>query len=239
MGKWLTQFTAGFLGGFSGKIVAAIVIAGCIAVGLGGPPNWFDWLANNQNLLRWIAVLAAFAVGFIWFWYLPRHSRKIPIAISRIESRAQGYAGFFDEKEKDAWQLLFGDSSSLVTITNISTTKHITLDIWLHVIGDNIRNVKFLADLQGPFGLILGKDDATAKSFQKLERDPMQYFKCPVTLQPQETTRRRLEFLQNYDSPIRDLLFAGMGKGLRYELEIFDHVSGGTVRFSIPGEYRA
>jgi hypothetical protein len=102
MGKWWTQFSAGFLGGFSGKIVAGIIIAGCIAVGLGGPPQWFDWIAKNQNTIRWIAVILGAFVWFVWFYYLPRRLRKIPIAVSRLEFRSFGWAGFVDERENDA-----------------------------------------------------------------------------------------------------------------------------------------
>jgi hypothetical protein len=83
----------------------------------------------------------------------------------------------------------------------------------------------------------LGKDEKTAKSLKKLGRE-QEYFCSPVILKPQETLRRRLSFLQNYDSPIREGILNGMAK-LKCEIEIVDHVSGGSIRIPVPGEYRA
>jgi hypothetical protein len=133
MPEWWKRFSAAFFGGFAGKVAAAIVMAGLLAVGLGGPTTWFERLAINQEMLRWILVGLALGVGFIWFWRLPWIARRIPIAVSRIGSRGWGYAQFAEKNEDDARNMNFGDNTSLVTITNRSTTKNVTLDIRLHV----------------------------------------------------------------------------------------------------------
>jgi hypothetical protein len=91
--------------------------------------------------------------------------------------------------------------------------------------------------------LRLGVDDRVGKALQNQGRPPLEYFKCPVVLKPQEIARRRLEFLQyggflqDGRTSLRDALNHHM-REFKYEIEIIDHVSGRSIRIPVPGEYR-
>lgn len=199
---------------FIGKAVAALFLAICAALSF-GPPEWAAMILGAEPSLYARIVFGLLALGTAAAVFCPLALRqfrkfrspvvtgKIPIAVSGLQERVSSYALFDNDRDHDAWGITLGDSSSRVTITNTSTTRSVSLDIWLYIQGEKLKNVKFLADLQGPHGLLLGKDDAVTKSLIKMGREPIEYFRCPVALEPEQTMRGCLEFLQNFDSPIR------------------------------------
>jgi hypothetical protein len=163
----------------------------------------------------------------------------IPIAISKVQMHHfSNYVGFpVGRREWDAQSISYGD----ITVTNISPTEKVALEFILHITGPDGMNLKTRADLTGPFGMILGKDDNTAKqSVNRLFGETPKYFRNPVELDHGQIEKKRLEFVFDFGSDLRDKFAMIMthDQDYKFELEISDLISGRTIVVHIPGEYR-
>jgi hypothetical protein len=150
-----------------------------------------------------LAVLMV-TVGIGMLIYICMHiTIGIPVAISRVQTRSFfNYAGFpVDRKEMDAQMISFGE----ITMTNISTNEKIALDLKLHVTAKNGVHIESSADLAGPLGMILGKDDSAAKQFATSAfGEASKYFRNTIELGPGQIERRRLSFLFDFGSEFRE-----------------------------------
>jgi hypothetical protein len=163
----------------------------------------------------------------------------IPVAVSRIQMHHfSNYVGFpVGRREWDAQSISYGD----ITVTNISTTEKVALEFILHITGPDRVNLKARADLTGPFGMILGKDDNTARqSVNRPFGEILQYFRNPVELNHGQIERKRLEFVFDFGSDLRDRFAMIMmhDQDYKFDLEISDLISGRMIVIPIPGEYR-
>jgi hypothetical protein len=157
--------------------------------------RWATAMFRQFPTMSYIVVLLAI-IMIIMITYMAVHIiTGIPIAISRIQQHHfSNYVGFpIDRPELDAQSISYGE----VTITNISNNNEkVAVDFTLHITGQDGTNIKSRADLVGPFGMILGKDDKTAKHSANLPfGEALRYFRNPVELAPGQVERRQLEFL--------------------------------------------
>jgi hypothetical protein len=158
----------------------------------------------------------------------------IPVSISRIQlHHFSNYVGFPVDKNHDAQSINYGE----VTIANISTKEKVALDMLLHVTGPGQINVKAKADLLGPLGMILGKDDNRSRSSSAATfGEPPTYFRNTVELAPGQIERRQLVFLFDFGSELRDRFAMIMihDQDYKFDLEISDMISGRTIVMNIP-----
>lgn len=156
---------------------------------------------------------------------------SIPISIQELRLRIIcDYAGFFEGKNPDdAQRIDLGE----VTIANISKDRRVALDLVLRIAG-KLTNLPLQADLRGPQGLLLGKDDLYAKLARAKDLERIEYFRNPVEIEPQEVQKKRLVFLFTAGRAG----FVAKPRDYTYTLEVTDHMSGKSISIPIRGSYR-
>ena len=184
-----------------------------------------------------ILVVVMVMIVIVMVTYMASHIvTGIPIAISRVQQKSfSNYVGFpVDKQELDAMSISYGE----ITITNISTKEKVTIDLILHITGPDGTNIKTSADLVGPFGMILGKDDKTSKLAASAPfGEAPKYFRNPVELTPEQTERRQLVFI--FGSESRGKFNTIMhDQNYHFDLEISDLISGSRITMHLPAEYR-
>ena len=200
--------------------------------------RWATAMIKQFPILSSISVLMLI-LGIGLLIYIATHLiTGIPIAISRVQMQgAVNYVGFPVERhELDAQLISYGE----ITITNISATEKVALDFMLHITDPGVVDITSKADLIGPFGMILGKDDNAAKRIANLPfGEAPKYFRNPVELEPRQIERKRLVFLFNV-GPLRDNVAMILIHPLKYkfDLEIKDLLSDRAIVIHLPGEYR-
>lgn len=156
---------------------------------------------------------------------------SIPISIRELRIRIiSDYAGFFEGNNPDDAQLIdFGE----VTIANISKDRRVALELVLRITG-RLTNMPLQADLRGPRGLLLGKDDLYAKLAAAKGLERIEYFRNPVEMEPQKVLKKRLAFMLT----VRKVGFVAKPRDYTYTLEVTDHMSGKSISIPIRGSYR-
>lgn len=159
---------------------------------------------------------------------------SIPISIQELRLRViDGHAGFFSGENPDDAQIInLGD----VTIANISKDRRVALELVLRITG-RTTNLPLQADLRGPRGLLLGKDDLPAKWARTKKLEVIEYFRNPVEIEPQQVQKKRLAFLFTAGRAAFAPIVANP-RGYTYALEVIDHMSGNAISIPIRGRYR-
>jgi hypothetical protein len=199
--------------------------------------RWATAMFKQFPIMSAIVVIMAIIMVSMIMYMATHVITGIPIAISRVQQQYfSDYVGFpIDNPELDAQSISYGE----ITITNISTKEKVAIDIILHITGSDGTNIKTRADLIGPFGMMLGKDDKEAKhSANSPFGEAQKYFRTPVELVPGQIERRRLEFL--FGSAFRDQFTTIMlhNHNYKFDLEISDLISGIVITMNLPAEYR-
>jgi hypothetical protein len=110
-----------------------------------------------------------------------------------------------------------------VTIRNRSHTRGIALDLSLSITPHAVNG-------EGLKGTMPTRDDLAAIARRGLA--PQAIFRAPVELAPRETLRRELVFV------IRSAGRALSDREHGFALDVTDRLTGQTVSFALPAEYR-
>jgi hypothetical protein len=202
--------------------------------------RWATAMFKQFPVMSWLSVAMLLGVIAIVAFMATHVTTGIPVGVTRVQQLSfSNYTGFpVSGNREDSQSFNYGE----VTITNISPKEKVALELTLHITGPDGTNIKIPANLVGPYGMILGKDDRPTKYYTDAPfGEVKKFFRNPIELAPGQVERKLLTFLCNWgDSPLRDQMVAivSMGQNYNFDLEITDFISGNRVTVRIPGEYR-
>jgi hypothetical protein len=191
----------------------------------------YDSDAGRWIVLGWVLVAGgalSLLAGMILIgsngWPFSHQSRHIavktgtlPLFMSTVQPRYfAAYAGADGQRSRCA---SFGD----VTIENRSRSRAMTLDLALLIVPREPGRAP-------PHTAMPTRDDLTAIARRGLSADAV--FRNPVVLSPRESLRRELVFV------VRHATGGLSDSDHDFALEVTDLLSGQTVAFALPAEYR-